>query len=287
MLSVTTITFLLGIGVLVLDVSLNLQQMVLTLNPPGGGIWSTRLVDIIVAVGSVMIRIIFIMSDVICAWRAMVLWNRDRRVVAVLLLFLLGTVAAAGCDLGLDLVPLFNPSHHSAHDDSAVKRGERALIMIGPTLATNILSTSLIAWKAWSHRRSVRKHLGEGNTSQRVERILALLIESGFVYCCIWILYLVSAFRVLPQVGFDVMDTVIPFAAGVYAPMIVILVCIQRSPVQHYSTFSTGMQFATPPPMSESHKSNVTNEHVYSIRPRDYMADSDPEVPSSLSTKGF
>ena len=57
--------------------------------------------------------------------------------------------AAAGSDLGLSLVPLFNPSHQSIETESNVKIGERALIMGGPTLATNLLSTGLIAWKAW------------------------------------------------------------------------------------------------------------------------------------------
>lgn len=105
------------------------------------------------------------MSDIICAWRAVVLWNKDKRVIAILLLFILGTVgvsgidpsshphspraAAAGSDLGLSLAPLFNPSHQSIQDESSVKLGERALIMVGPTLGTNLLSTGLIAWKSW------------------------------------------------------------------------------------------------------------------------------------------
>jgi hypothetical protein len=37
------------------------------------------------------------------------------------------------------------------------------------------------------HRVFLRKHLGEGDVSMRVEKVLALLIESGFVYCCIWV----------------------------------------------------------------------------------------------------
>ena len=66
----------------------------------------------------------------------------------------------------------------------------------------------------------------------RVERVFALLIESGFVYCCLWvrltpeayilaegftvlfqILYLISAFRVLPEPGFTVMDAVLLFTS--------------------------------------------------------------------------
>jgi hypothetical protein len=34
----------------------------------------------------------YVLSDVICTWRAVVLWNRDKRIIAILLLFTLGTI---------------------------------------------------------------------------------------------------------------------------------------------------------------------------------------------------
>jgi hypothetical protein len=37
----------------------------------------------------------YIMSDVICAWRAVVLWNKDKRVIAILLLLILGTMGVS------------------------------------------------------------------------------------------------------------------------------------------------------------------------------------------------
>jgi len=37
----------------------------------------------------------YIMSDVICAWRSVVLWNKDKRVIAILLLFILGTMGVS------------------------------------------------------------------------------------------------------------------------------------------------------------------------------------------------
>jgi len=80
--------------------------------------------------------------------------------------------------------------------------------------------------------------------SMSVDRVLALFIESGFVYCCVWILYLISAFRLLTYPGFTVMSSVVPFVAGLYPTLIVILVGMQKSPVENYST---GMQFATAP----------------------------------------
>ena len=72
------------------------------------------------------------------------------------------------------------------------------------TIVTNILATLLVAWKAWSvkslvlnvtiaekwsrqHRRVIKKNLGKETRRTRVEKILALLIESGFLYCIIWV----------------------------------------------------------------------------------------------------
>ena len=57
--------------------------------------------------------------------------------------------AAAGCDLGLNVVTLASPSYHSIQDDSNLKLGELGMIWIVPTLGTNLLSTGLIAWKFW------------------------------------------------------------------------------------------------------------------------------------------
>jgi hypothetical protein len=45
-------------------------------------------------------------------------------------------------------MPLFGTDNRSIEDPGKV--GERALLfVVGPTLATNLLSTGLIAWKAW------------------------------------------------------------------------------------------------------------------------------------------
>ncbi|KAH9026521.1 hypothetical protein EDB85DRAFT_170128 [Lactarius pseudohatsudake] len=138
----------------------------------------------------------------VCAWRAVVLWNRDKRIIAILLLLILGTTAAAGCELRLG-----DPVSPSGQ--SGFQSDQGPLIMVGPTLATNLVSTGLIAWKAWEHRVGVKKHLGEASRPVRVERVFALLVESGFLYCCVWIVYLISALDLMPVPGFAVMDNVL------------------------------------------------------------------------------
>ena len=34
----------------------------------------------------------YILCDIICTWRTVVLWNRDNRIIAILVLFILGTI---------------------------------------------------------------------------------------------------------------------------------------------------------------------------------------------------
>jgi hypothetical protein len=119
---------------------------------------------------------------------------------------------------------------------------------------------------------------------------------------CPQILYLVSAFRVFPEPGFVVMDSVLLFASvsgvgsilrdtmyteaffllaqGSYPTLIVILVCIQKSPVDHYSTYSTGMQFAKAPSLDSNRLGHMVPRQVYTIR-REYVNDSDTQVPSA------
>ena len=184
MLTVTTAMFMLGLIALVLQTSLSYQQFAQMFSSSSASLWSTHRIGVVTAVIATIARIIvsasfdirclteypkqYILSEAVCAWRAVVLWNYDRRVVAVLMFFLIGTTckpvpppdvfdkrrslnpfsAATGINLGRTLRPVFVPNQTST-SESGTKLGETALILIGPLLATNILSTALIGFKAW------------------------------------------------------------------------------------------------------------------------------------------
>ena len=74
------------------------------------------------------------------------------------------------------------------------------------SLSTNVLATSLIAYKTWyvlamplpcsnaflscrhikrEHRQLMKQHFAEEVNSSRVLKVLALLIESGCIYCAL------------------------------------------------------------------------------------------------------
>jgi len=110
----------------------------------------------------------------------------------------------------------------------------------------------------------------------RVDRLFALLIESGLVYCCIWILYWITKSTKLPDPGF----TVIAFVSGLYPTLIIIFVSKQMSPVEHYSVHSTEMQFTRVPALGPP----SVPRHVLMIR-RDSTSDSDTQIPSTVFIK--
>ncbi|KAH9028549.1 hypothetical protein EDB84DRAFT_1498098 [Lactarius hengduanensis] len=272
MFGITTLMFALAIVALVLRTARGFQEM-LGFTPVHT--WSDDRFFVVSLVEATITRLMYILSDIVCAWRAVVLWNRDKRIIAILLLLILGTTAAAGSELPLDSpVP---PSGQSGFQSD-----QGPLIMVGPTLATNLVSTGLIAWKAWEHRVGVKKHLGEASRSVRVERVFALLVESGFLYCCIWIVYLISALDLMPVPGFAVMDNVLLFVSGLYPTLIIVLVAMQKSPVQYYSTHSTGMQFARGPALGPLKVGDMP-PHVYMIF-RENANDSDKLVHNVMET---
>ena len=64
---------------------------------------------------------------------------------------------------------------------------------------------------------------------------------------------------------------------GLYPTLIVILVGMQKSPVEYHSTHSTGMQFTRNPALVPP----SMQQHVYRIS-REFVSDSDTQVPSAV-----
>ncbi|KAI0308546.1 hypothetical protein OF83DRAFT_1023840, partial [Amylostereum chailletii] len=56
------------------------------------------------------------------------------------------------------------------------------------SLVANLWATSLIGCRAWYHRRLIKEYLHRGSgTRTLVEKTLALIAESGVLYCLIWV----------------------------------------------------------------------------------------------------
>jgi len=219
---ITAIIFILSTIVIVLGPGLMSQvipTMIKTMDPTFDRVWSIHKLYVVSSMMTVITGLNPILSDVVCAWRAMVLWKYDRRVVTILSICLLGTFAACIYDFHLEFTQGVQPRHFA----------DCALILTVPILVTNVLSTSLIAWKAWDYHQTVGAHFKKGRSFGRVEKVLVLLVESGFIYLIVWMFYLLSSFSILPGAGSYMVNTVMVFISSMYPVSINVLAVTTQS----------------------------------------------------------
>ncbi|EJD54815.1 hypothetical protein AURDEDRAFT_156594 [Auricularia subglabra TFB-10046 SS5] len=134
------------------------------------------------------------------------------------------------------------------------------------SLLSNLSSTTFVALKTWRHRVAMRKFLRAAQSlGNRAETILALLVESGFIYCIIGIVVIVSTLTPLPHGTLG--DLFLPSAAqitGIYPTMVLIVVSMRATmdetafdaaestlnvaPPSHFTRSMTRSQLARLPP---------------------------------------
>ncbi|KAH8998661.1 hypothetical protein EDB92DRAFT_1941458 [Lactarius akahatsu] len=168
----------------------------------------------------------YILSDGIVVWRAWVLWGPSRRFrVFVPLLFSLV------CTLVLSAVGaayLYTAIEYKSERSGTVSRYIGWTVW-GLSIGTNLWATGLICIKTWQHRRSVRALLGKGTATSTAEKVLIFMVESGTLYLCIWVAYMISTFTQWEDVLF--LDTAIVQVVGIYPMTIVLLVTMRLSTV--------------------------------------------------------
>ncbi|KAJ8096241.1 hypothetical protein PM082_011375 [Marasmius tenuissimus] len=178
-----------------------------------------------------------VLGDSVVIWRAWVLCRdtRLRRLVYIpMMMLLIGftfMVIALEC--------LSNNGYHDGGDtgqssmavgSEVCQRGEP--IAWGISLATNFVSTCLIAVRAWEHRQFLRKSAVVRGTL--VEKILIILTESGFIYCLFWLTQLSLFFQKSTDLRFVSFLQVFLAAlgdqiSGLYPTLIIIFVDKQKS----------------------------------------------------------
>ncbi|KAL1679069.1 hypothetical protein EV122DRAFT_289952 [Schizophyllum commune] len=170
---------------------------------------------------SAVVRVSYLMSDVIVVWRAWILSAGNRLSQAALLLCLCGTTAG----IIVDFVWAYeNPA--------MVPPAARTLIKTIPLLVTNIVATVVVSWRVWRYRRDIKFNLDPLGRKTRLEKILVLLVESGFIYCFLWAFALAvqylggdGAFFAL----YSIVGRAYHSISGIYPTIIILAVAMQRS----------------------------------------------------------
>ncbi|KAK7059932.1 hypothetical protein R3P38DRAFT_2838595 [Favolaschia claudopus] len=128
-----------------------------------------------------------IVGDSVVIWRVWAIYARSRWVVLLPSLMLtmsfIFTVINTICLTGAGF------SNQSALANGGGVCNKAELISWAFSLVTNAVCTLLIGVKAWQHRKATRAMASSLNSSGRMttNRILSLLVESGFIYCLFWL----------------------------------------------------------------------------------------------------
>ncbi|KAL0571575.1 hypothetical protein V5O48_010394, partial [Marasmius crinis-equi] len=180
-----------------------------------------------------------ILGDAVVIWRAWVLCQNTRmqKLVYVPIVMLLTGFAFM-------IIALNCLGSNGYGGQSAIPVGSRTCqwgepIAWGISLVTNFFSTSLIAVRAWQHRQFLRK--SAALRGSRSEKILIILVESGFIYCLFWLSQLNLFFEKPLDMSFVNFLSVFLNAigdqiSGMYPTFIIILVSKHRSISEFDST---------------------------------------------------
>ncbi|KAL5525813.1 hypothetical protein ACEPAG_7150 [Sanghuangporus baumii] len=113
------------------------------------------------------------------------------------------------------------------------KDGNKAIMTIPMyfLVCTSIFSTSIIAYRVWQHRQSIRETLSrERDRSTKIEKVLSLLVESGLICCLFDIMVLIASVIRLPFGSLGDFHTPVHVqVAYIYPTIVLVLVSQQRS----------------------------------------------------------
>ncbi|KAI0702535.1 hypothetical protein C8Q76DRAFT_754673 [Earliella scabrosa] len=187
--------------------------------------------------GTVTLTVNVVFGDAIVWWRALILWKGNRLIYAICALLLTATTVTGGlvtqtaCQKYY-LSGLYNATSHPGAFYVGDSPGLAASVL---SLMSNVVATSLVGYKAWCHRRLIRAGFTGSSTRTRVERVLALLVESGTVYCILWIFVVVYQTMIYVEYydsssftyNFDqFLEGCLIHLIGIYPTLIIILVSL-------------------------------------------------------------
>ncbi|KAK0491423.1 hypothetical protein IW261DRAFT_1602125 [Armillaria novae-zelandiae] len=177
-----------------------------------------------------LVLVNYVLTDGVVVWRAWVICRVDYGKSLILpLVFLSLTFLSVLITIGLRIaMTILADTHHAFIPHKGIDRGLDCLQVANLVLSllTNIFSTSIIGIKAWRNRHWVTSELPlKRKNITTSERIFALLVESGIIYCLSGLVVLISTVIKLPDgtLG-DVYTPVNVQFAGIYPAIVLLLV---------------------------------------------------------------
>ncbi|KAF9033477.1 hypothetical protein BDZ89DRAFT_1062938 [Hymenopellis radicata] len=174
-----------------------------------------------------------VIGDAVVIWRAWAIWKGSRLQVLVFIpmFLLLVSFIFAIIDLSCLGTQSFSVRSTIPEGSRLCQWGEP--IAWAVSLLTNIVSTTLIAIKAWQYHQFLKSNSSHFRLRSKNQNILLLLVESGFIYCLFWLSQLILFFDIQDGSKTHLLENALGALgdqiSGVYPTAIIILVNLQRS----------------------------------------------------------
>ncbi|THG95345.1 hypothetical protein EW026_g6290 [Hermanssonia centrifuga] len=169
----------------------------------------------------------YVITDAVVVWRAWALCRVNyKKTLLAPVFFLLMTIMSISVTIGLRIASFFTPAEfHPIITGINICQASNLVC----SLLTNVSATSIVSHKTWRHRRAIRENLRNiTKRSTKAEKILALLVESGIIYCVSGATVLAMALIKLPFGTVSDIYTPVSFQlAGIYPTIVIVLVGMQ------------------------------------------------------------
>ncbi|KAJ6450759.1 hypothetical protein C8R45DRAFT_848827 [Mycena sanguinolenta] len=164
----------------------------------------------------------FWIGDMVVMWRACVVWAWRRDVKIIFLVFLTTPVILATIDVS---------TAHPTSNMATFQPNAFGLAALLVSLSSNLWATSLMGYKAWTHRKKIRSYLETESRTSAAYSILAIATESGFLYCGIWGMFIVTTMinSKSPSRFTHAIAGAVPQLVGLYPMIIMLLVALRKT----------------------------------------------------------
>lgn len=215
-----------------------------------------------------------ILGDSVVLWRTWAIYRDGRKWLILPIFTWVGSLTAGLFELGCDVrthwaINNLAPTVSSVGEQKCANADLSSYTL---SFTTNILCTTLIAFKTWQYRKVMVHYLGRARRRTAAEKVLTLFMESGFLYIVLYILQAIPIYRVQltpwGNLAFNVVNAIIQQAMGTYPTVIIVLVRMHKSlwETQEVSeeVFSRSMKFHDPGIHGDASEGALTMKTVVS-----------------------
>ncbi|THU96607.1 hypothetical protein K435DRAFT_858386 [Dendrothele bispora CBS 962.96] len=172
----------------------------------------------------VFLRLSYLAGDLIVVWRAWILFDGQVVFRMILSVCVLASTALLTVDAYFSI-----RKNMSLNSDDFNQKLLPPAILPSVLLCTNVIATLFIAYKAWHYRQFFKAHLGAVKRKSQAQQVLVLLVESGFIYCSLWIVGIIWISGHLSVTAGAYIGVIFPHAASLYPTLIILLSALQKT----------------------------------------------------------